>query len=663
MIRRLPSSTTTRLIGVALLLFLAISTLTRLALLVMAAGDVSWTPALAGAFACGTVFDLASGLFAALPWLVLGLVTPQRLWATRTGHWLCTVLMGAYVLTLCWIAVAECVFWEEFGVRFNFIAVDYLVWTQEVLGNIFESYPMGLIITGMVAAGAAAAALLHRSGVIRWILAGGNHPRPTAALALVHGGLLALILGFLGQDSLPVFKNQFNAELARNGPWSFMAAARSMELDYTKFYVTLPPAEARQRLKNLLATAAEPVASPLVDDLSRVTRGNPPEHRWNVITICMESMSGSYTSHHGSHLNVTPCLDQLADEGVYFSNLYATGTRTVRGMEALTLSLPPTPGQSILYRPDGTDLRTSFSDFLERGYDCAFLYGGHGQFDYMNRYFSTAGCRIVDLGAWQKGDATCSTVWGACDGDLFRKTIAEADADHAAGKPFHFFCMTTSNHRPYVFPDGCIDMPSGSSRLAAVKYSDWAVGQLLEVARTKPWFANTLFVFCADHCASSAGKPELDITKYQIPAILYNPHLVPAKTIDTQCSQIDLMPTVFGLLGWSRRTLGFGYDLLATATPGRALVSNYQKIGLLEGDRMAILQPTRKAAAYTFDRATGAVTPLTGAGAGELTADAIAYYQCASWLFKSGQLKRTHVLARIAAPPSPVATASAIGRP
>lgn len=345
------------------------------------------------------------------------------------------------------------------------------------------------------------------------------------------------------------------------------------------------------------------------EDLRRTITGRNPEHRWNVILVCMERMRGEFMIYVGNKAGFTPNLDRLAGESIFFENLYATGTRTVRGMEAITLNLPPTPGQAIIYRPEGTNLATTFAHFLDRGYDCAFLCGGDGRFDFMNRYFSTAGCRIADSGAWKKEDIAFKTAWGACDEDLFNKTIEQAGAYHAAGKPFHFFCMTTSNHRPFTFPAGRIDISATGKRKPAVQYADWAIGHLIEEARKRPWFNDTVFVIVADHCASSAGKTDIDVTKYRIPGMIYGPALVKPRKITTLASQIDVMPTLFGLLGWSHEALGYGHDLLApsaTVCPGRVFVSNYHKLGLLTRDGIAILGPGRKSAAHGCDPETGA---------------------------------------------------------
>jgi phosphoglycerol transferase MdoB-like AlkP superfamily enzyme len=638
-----------RLALVAFGVFFVVAGISRVLLLLAARHEVTWNSSVFGSIALGIWYDAAAGVFAALPWLLLGVLAPQRFLQARSGKIVVVGLMTVFAACLIFITTAEWFFWDEFGARFNFIAVDYLLWTQEVLRNIRQSYPMGPILTGIAGMAGLGVWGLSRTGVLAWALAGSATWKVRGACLLAGCGLAALVVGFVSQAALPAFTNQYHGELAKNGCWSFFAAAKQMEIDYDQWYLTLPHEQAMEEAKQLLATPNETATTPAVEDLRRHLSGHATEQRWNVILICMESLSGDFMSHLGNTAGITPNLDRLAKESVFFQNLYATGTRTVRGMEALTLGLPPTPGQAIIYRPEGTHLATSFSPFLERGYDCAFFYGGNGRFDFMNRYFSTAGCRVMDVNAWQKSDVSFKTSWGACDEDLFNKTLAEADANHAVGKPFHFFCMTTSNHRPYDFPAGRIDMPSHSGRAAAVKYSDWAVGNLIAQAGKRPWFKDTVFIFIADHCASSAGKTEIDITKYRIPGMIYNPALVPANNIAALCSQIDVMPTLFGLMNWNYDTLSYGHDLLAPAAaalPGRAFVSNYQKIGLLRDDSIAILKPNRKFSAYTCDRTTGGFSPLAPAAAGALVHDAGVFYQSASWLFSSGKLKRQTPAAR-----------------
>lgn len=645
--RQLFRSIPARLAILAFTLFFALSLLSRLALFITARHEITWDLSILGIFGWGIFFDVAAGFFAAIPWLLFGAVAPARCMKSRSGQALIAGLMVVYTGILIFITTSEWFFWDEFGARFNFIAVDYLIWTQEVWGNIRESYPIYWIFAGIGAVAGSLIWLLARKGVLAWTVNGTTTWKDRCAAPIAGLAMTTLTVIFVSQAALPAFTNQYHSELAKNGCWSFFAAFKQMELDYEKWYPKLPHDQALTEAKKLLVTANETATSPALEDLHRSIKATSPEHRWNVILVCMESLSGDYMTYLGNKHGITPNLDRLAKESVFFENLYATGTRTVRGMEAITLNLPPTPGQAIIYRPEGTDLVTTFSPFLKRGYDCAFFYGGDGQFDYMNRYFSTAGCRIMDVGAWKKEDITLKTAWGACDEDMFHKTISEADASHAAGKPFHYFCMTTSNHRPYDFPAGRIDLSSHSKKKsgkikAAVKYSDWAVGNLIEEARKKPWFKDTLFLFISDHCASSAGKTEIDVTKYHIPAMIYNPSLVPAKNVAALCSQVDFMPTVFGLLNWNYDTLSYGHDLLAPSAaslPGRAFVSNYQKIALLQNEGIAILKPNQKHSAYVCDRGTGDFSPIEPAVSDKLVHDATVFYQSASWLFSSGKIK------------------------
>jgi phosphoglycerol transferase MdoB-like AlkP superfamily enzyme len=638
-------STPARLGTIAFVIFFSISSLSRIILTVTSLPHLTWDFSLLGAFIAGLGFDAVSALFAAILWILLGVIAPDQLIKSKVGKILVSALMTLFLGILIFITTAEWFFWDEFSARFNFIAVDYLIWTQEVWGNISESYPMVPIFTGIVAVAAGLVWVMRRRGLLDWAVAGSTSWQsrcvwPTAGLA---APALAVVL--VSQSSIPEFTNAYHGELAKNGCWSFFAAFKQMELNYEKWYLKLPKEQALSEAKTLLMNEHETATSPNVEDLHRSIQGDGAEKRWNIIFVCMESMSGefmSYVKNEKSNDDLTPNLNRLAQESLFFENLYATGTRTVRGMEALTLGLPPTPGQAIIYRPEGTDLATSFSPFTDRGYDCAFFYGGDGRFDFMNRYFSTSGCRIMDVNGWKPEDTTFKTSWGACDEDLFNKTMKEADASYAAGKPFHYFCMTTSNHRPYDYPEGRIDIPSHSGRRGAVKYADWAIGDLITKASEKPWFKDTLFVIVADHCASCAGKTELDVTKYRIPGMIYNPTLVTAKTVPAMCSQIDVMPTVFGMLGWKYETLSYGHDLLSPAAPQlteRAFVSNYQKIALLRNEGIAILKPNRQFSTYACDRTTGDFSSLDSKASDQLLHDTTVFYQSASWLFSSGGMK------------------------
>ena len=304
-------------------------------------------------------------------------------------------------------------------------------------------------------------------------------------------------------------------------------------------------------------------------------------------------------------------------------------------MEALTLALPPTPGRSLVKRPGNENLFTLGSVFRSRGYDTAFIYGGYGYFDNMNYFFGHNGYRVIDRSAVETSEITFANAWGACDEDVFRWTIREADAAHAAGKPFHFFVMTTSNHRPFTYPEGKIDLPLKiSGRAGAVKYTDYAIGQLLANAEKHPWFKNTIFVIVADHCASVAGRAELPVQNYHIPLFIYAPggQVSPGRIKDLM-SQVDYAPTLLGLLNWSYGSRFFGWDVLNTGGDRRALIGNYQKLGLYEPGELQVLKPVNGRSYYRYDEATHS---LTAQKANELLSqETIGYYQTASYLYKN----------------------------
>jgi phosphoglycerol transferase MdoB-like AlkP superfamily enzyme len=309
-------------------------------------------------------------------------------------------------------------------------------------------------------------------------------------------------------------------------------------------------------------------------------------------------------------------------------------------MEALSLSIPPIPGQSVLRRAGCENLTTLGSVLQAKGYATAFLYGGDGFFDNMNYFFEANGYDIVDLPR-QLGrgkQPTFANAWGACDEDAFTWSLEEADRAHAAGKPFHHFVMTTSNHRPYTWPAGKID-PKLINREGGVAYTDYAIGAFLKAAQTKPWFKDTVFVIVADHCASVAGKRELEVRKYEIPLFVWSPGNIAPRKFDTMMSQIDVAPTVLGLLGVDYLSRFVGTDALAPSYLPRAFISNYQKVAMLRPDGLlTVLKPVRQAVQYQADLSTGALTPVTTPDAAAVE-ETIIHYQGADELFNHGGLK------------------------
>jgi phosphoglycerol transferase MdoB-like AlkP superfamily enzyme len=673
--------------------FVAISFVTRVVLLIMSGHEVPHTPLnLLYAFGVGFGYDLITYIYVAWPLvLFLWLVPTRRATVSGLGQWLLWALALALVYALClgvlyalyrahlgmtwplvvlfllvlpipgfayvsrggqwalyglalvllygllFVAASELVFWNEFSVRFNFIAVDYLVYTTEVIGNIRESYPIGRWLALLVV-GALVVFAIGRRGlrarddgsrfwqrgriVLLWLVL------TAVSLAAVNGGM---------KDRT---SNNYVNELAGNGIYQFFNAFRSSHLDYAKFYRTLPDDQAFRLVREGLKTPDATYINDDPHDLTRAIRRVGPERHLNVVLISVESLSGDYLGTFGNKENITPYLDSLVSQSLFFDNLYANGTRTVRGLEALSLSVPPTPGDSLLKERNNENLLSLADIFNDRGYQSDFVYGGYGEFDNMNYFFSHNGYRTVDRRDIPKGATIHSeNVWGVADEDLYTLALKQMDDAQAAGKPFFLHIMTTSNHRPYTFPAGRVSQ-ANQTRAGAVAYTDWSIGDFIKRARAKSYFDDTVFVITADHCASSAGKTSVPINRYHVPLWIYAPKHIQPQRVERLMGQVDIAPTVLGLLNFSYRSRFFGYDLFQLE-PGRerAFPATYEKLGYLHHDVLTVLEPQRKLEQMKPDYATGDATPITPQNENQID-QAIAYYQVASELFRHGGLAR-----------------------
>lgn len=599
-------------------------------------------------FTVGLFFDLLAFAYIAFIPLLFYTFFPQKFFNSAGFYKVRKALFFTFLYIIIFSCFAEITFWEEFQTRFNFIAVDYLIYTTEVIANIVESYPISLLL-GIILAIATLIFYFSWQKII--VKKSENFSQRLRNFAVFSALLLTAFFTIDSSKLTKISQNNYANEAAANGIYQLFSAYRNNEIDFDELYITHDENEVIKKIRTNISKQ-EPRSKFLnSEDISRLIPQAKigAEKKYNVIFVTIESFSAEFMKAFGNEENISPNLDELAKKSLFFTNLKATGTRTIRGLEALTLSIPPTPGNSIVRRPNNENLFNISAPLKDRGYEAKFLYGGDGYFDNMNYFFESNGFEIVDRKKFAENEINFENAWGVSDEDLFDKTIAEADKSYAAGKPFLNFVMTTSNHRPFTYPAGKIDIEPKTGRNGAVKYTDYAIGKLLEKSRKKKWFNNTIFIFIADHCAGSAGNTDVPLWRYQIPAIFYAPKIISPKIFDKNVSQIDIAPTLFGIMNLSYKSKFFGTDVLNNVRriDQHSFVSTYTDIGYFKGSKLYLLKPKKQKKIFDVEIKKygwdGSKETLTHDYNKEELEEAISYYQAASHLFKNEKLKNFDV--------------------
>lgn len=517
----------------------------------------------------------------------LMLFLPKNRLKIRSSLYFITVFL--YTLLIIFNAVSEYFFYNEFGLRYNFIAVDYLIYTNEVIGNIMESYPVVPLFLVIFAITLGITIFIYKKTKNELL----ELPNLKQKFILLGSFIVLVGISLLGLNFTTKIKsnNVFAEEIQANGLPKFYWAFTHNELDYFQFY---PEINENQAERNFLSQYAQPA-------LKRNITSTQPELKKNVILISIESLSADFLEHYGNTQKITPFLDSLADKSLMFTNLYATGNRTVRGLEALTLCIPPTAGESIIKRENNKNKFTTGSVFKSKGYDVKFLYGGYSYFDNMRDFYEGNGYGIVDRDNFKPEEITFANVWGVADEDMAKKAIQTMNSEAKSGKPFFNHWMTVSNHRPFTYPNGKIDIPGDvKSREGGVKYTDYSLRKFFEMAKKQAWYKNTVFVIIADHCASSAGKTELPMDKYRIPAMIFSEGFIEPQKFTKTMSQIDVMPTLFGLLNFNYQSKFLGQDVFTKEFQPKAYVATYQDLGFIKDNYLTIISPIRKVKQYTL---------------------------------------------------------------
>ena len=373
--------------------------------------------------------------------------------------------------------------------------------------------------------------------------------------------------------------------------------------------IELPSAdEAMQRSRKILAGQGEFTNDSVNPILRAVVNGKRPAPL-NIVLVVMESFTARLTGCLGGVPALSPALDKLANEGVLFERCYATGERTIQGLEAAVCSFPPLPGAGAIKRPQARQDFANLATVLkERGYATLFLYGGQGIFDQMRAFFVANGFDSF-IEERDFSNPKFKSPWGVSDEDLFHRGDEEFRRLHGQGKPFFATLLTVSLHSPWQYPNGRITplspdtpVPPGYelAELNNFLYADYCIGKFIRDARKAEYFENTLFVFVGDHGVHLRGRGLIPVDEYRVPALFLAPAHLEPRRIHTLTSQIDLPPTIMGIAGGEYRNAFFGRDALN----GRRdedfaiVIYNKKRYGIVADRDLIVLSETREKLAY-----------------------------------------------------------------
>lgn len=531
-------------------------------------------------------------------------------------------------LVLFFAEVCGYYFFQYFNFRLNYLVLEHGA-DPEMLRVYLQDYPLPWFAIVTLGGATICMLLLRRLAPLQ--------PRPPSAggsrslnLRDRPGMVLLLLLVTLGArgtlDHRPlnvsaaaVTSNRLANEIASSG---ILNVAYELEQRIRHKYVavesvieTLPMAEARERARRYVAAAGA-----LTDDSSnplvRQIAGREPARPLNVVLVVMESFTARLVGTLGGSPALTPEFDGLADQGVLFENCYATGGRTIQGLEAPVSSFPPIPGVSVVRRPQARYNFTTLGTMLkDRGYETLFIYGGQGIFDQMRGFFLSNGFdNFIEEKDFE--NVIFHGSWGVSDEDIFRRADQEFRRRWEKKQPFFATILTVSLHSPWQYPEGRIaplprdiEVPSGFryEELNNYLYADYAIGKFIRDARKAPYFDDTLFVFVGDHGVHFGHHLLVPVDDYRVAALFLAPKYLEPERIRRVASQLDVGPTIMGILGGDYRSTLFGRDILTNKKGEGFAILVYKKreYGFINGSDLTLLTVAGEKLSYVRNHETG----------------------------------------------------------
>lgn len=502
-------------------------------------------------------------------------------------------------------------FINQYDLRPNYLYVEYLKYPREIFSTLWTAYKVPLIVSIIVTLIAAMLFNLKlRKTNYSDIKTGLLNAVVITPLVLIV--CVAMIRSTYDHRPVNPSTVAFTSDplvnmLPLNSTYSVLYAIyESRQEEKSNFsYGKISEQEAINVVKNAMDIEASEFTDKNIPTLHKQKAFVRHETPVNLVIILEESLGAEYVGALGGE-KITPQLDKLSKQGIWFKHMYATGTRSVRGIEAIITGFTPTAARSVVKLGKSQTHFFTIADLLSRrNYKTSFIYGGESHFDNMKRFFANNGFKkIIDENDYDNPVYYGS--WGVSDEDLFNRADKEFES-YKGQQPFFSLIFSSSNHSPYDYPEGRIQVLGDNKKTVenAVQYADYALGQFIEKARKSSYWDNTLFVIIADHSDKVYGSDPVPIRHFQIPALIIGKNIT-AIDYEPVASQIDILPTMLSFMGIDNSNPAIGHDLSRsimdknTTYTGRAIMQFGNSQAYMEGNKVAILQKNKPVSEYIY---------------------------------------------------------------
>lgn len=526
-------------------------------------------------------------------------------------------------------------FMNEFGVRPNHLYVQYLIYPKEVMSLLWNGHRGKLIFIVIVAIAALIGFYMLCSRLFKDYQKGSLVYNVLSLVAVVIAVPMGIRSTFGHRPMNPAMISFCNNALANtiplNSSYSAVYAAfhlSDLSVNSNNTYKIVPDDEALRGALELSARSNDanasdkcPINQQVVPfegvfagftsdmQLKQVSAEEalkagklPREEPYNVVVILEESFGDNFIASQGG-ADMAPNIERLKEKAWWFDNLYAAGHRSIRGIEAVTASYPPSSLLSIVKLQQPQDPYASLATiFKQSGYETSFIYGGESHFDNMRGYFYSNGVdKIVEQKDYENPSFVAT--WGVSDEDLFNRANELYKSYNKENKRFFSVVFSSSFHDPFDIPEGKVSIDGYQTdepkRYLAVKYADYALGKFFDKALAEEYSKNTIFLVIADHESRVRGGKVFPAHDFEIPALIIAPNVMPYDD-KRQVSQIDMGMTLLSLAGINGSVPNVGQNLTRADIKERGVMQFNDIFALVEGNRMVELAPEAQAVFYTL---------------------------------------------------------------